>query len=97
VAGVVGGTVTSAQLARSATARRMKVSGQTSTYTLVVRGPAEDLLYARFARLFAGREDVLVVRDRRRSERRRVAAPVVHDRRDRDRRGLGRPWLVPPD
>ncbi len=39
-------------------------------YTLVVRGPAQDLLYEHFSRLFEGRDGVMVVRDRRRAQRR---------------------------
>jgi hypothetical protein len=66
-------------------------------HTLVVRGPAQDLLFMRFTRLFDGRDDVVVVRDRRRAERRRLAAPVSCDRRRRERRDPARTWVFPPD
>ena len=66
------------------------------TYTLVVRGPAEDLLYEHFSRLFDGHAGVTVVRDRRRAQRRRGATPVRQERRVLERR-RERPWLVPPD
>jgi hypothetical protein len=66
-------------------------------HTLVVRGPAEDLLFDHFTRLFDGRDDVLVVKERRRAQRRRAVAPVGIDRRRGDRRGRIQPWLVPPE
>jgi hypothetical protein len=66
------------------------------TYTLVVRGPAQDLLYDHFSRLFDGHAGVTVVRDRRRGQRRRDAAPVPLDRRVQERR-RERPWFVPPE
>lgn len=65
-------------------------------YTLVVRGPAQDLLYEHFARLFEGRDDVIVVRDRRREQRRRAGSPVARERRGAERR-RSKPWLVPPE
>lgn len=65
-------------------------------YTLVVRGPAQDLLYEHFSRLFEGRDGVMVVRDRRRAQRRRGGSSVQRDRRRRDRRRED-PWLVPPE
>jgi hypothetical protein len=66
-------------------------------YTLVVRGPAQDLLYEHFSRLFRGREGVTVVKDRRRAERRRVWNPSASERRRRERRGHGPAWIVPPE
>ncbi len=66
------------------------------TYTLVVRGPAQDLLYEHFSRLFNGHVGVTVVRDRRHDQRRRGADAVPRDRRLYERR-RERPWLVPPD
>ena len=68
-----------------------------TTYTLVVRGPAQDLLYEHFSRLFDGRDGVVVVKDRRREQRRRDASPVRRERRAFERRGRGKPWVVPPD
>jgi hypothetical protein len=64
-------------------------------YTLVVRGPAQDLLYEHFSRLFDGREGVVVVRDRRRDQRRRSASGAHPERRSHDRR-REKPWFVPP-
>ena len=75
----------------------MSAHADTPEYTLVVRGPAQDLLYGHFARLFEGREGVLVIKDRRRDERRRSAYPVTEERRRRERRGRVSGWLVPPD
>jgi len=69
----------------------------TRDYTLVVRGPAQDLLYEHFSRLFDGRDGVLVVKDRRREQRRRREERVSPERRRRDRRGRGPAWLVPPE
>ena len=69
----------------------------TSDYTLVVRGPAQDLLFEHFSRLFEGREGVVVVKDRRRAERRRASYSTALDRRRRERRGLGPAWFVPPE
>jgi hypothetical protein len=66
-------------------------------YTLVVRGPAQDFLYQHFVRLYDGRDDVVVVRDRRRAERRSAERPVSQDRRQADRRGQVTGWLFPPD
>jgi len=68
-----------------------------SQYTLVVRGPAQDLLYEHFSRLFRGREGVTVVKDRRRAERRRALYPSAPERRRHERRGRRQAWLVPPD
>jgi len=65
-------------------------------YVLVVRGPAQDLLHEHFSRLFEGREGVVVVKDRRRDQRRRSESPVHRERRSHDRRGAQSPWLVPP-
>ena len=67
------------------------------TYTLVVRGPAQDLLFEHFSRLFDGRDGVVVVRDRRREQRRRDASPVRRERRAGERRGQTTPWFVPPE
>ena len=69
---------------------------ETSQYTLVVRGPAQDLLYEHFSRLFEGRDGVVVVKDRRRAERRRASYHPIPDRRRHERRGRGPAWIVPP-
>jgi hypothetical protein len=73
----------------------MDESADTRMYTLVVRGPAQDLLYEHFTRLFEGRDGVIVIKDRRHTQRRRALSPVSRDRRRRDRRRES-PWLVPP-
>ncbi len=70
---------------------------ENTTYTLVVRGPAQDLLYEHFSRLFDGRDGVVVVRDRRREQRRRDASPVRRERRALERRGRGKSWVIPPE
>jgi hypothetical protein len=68
-----------------------------SVHVLVVTGPQRDRLYERFHEAYAGRGDVLVVKDRRMGERRRTARVVPEDRRHADRRRSA-PWMVfPPD
>jgi hypothetical protein len=66
-------------------------------YILVVRGPAQDLLYEHFSRLFEGRDGVVVIKDRRREDRRRHPARISAERRRHERRGRGPAWVVPPD
>ncbi len=63
--------------------------------TLIVTGPARDLLYEHFNRLYWGR-GVLVVKDRRAGERRGRQADVAGERRNADRRRSSA-WVVPPD
>lgn len=65
-------------------------------HTLVVRGPASDRLYDLFSRIYAARGDVMVVKERRRDERRRSGAPVAGDRRRAERR-VRSPWMFPPE
>ena len=67
-----------------------------TVYRLVVTGPARDRLYRRFAQLFYGREDVVVVMDRRETERRAAARPADAERRRADRRTTRPDWTVPP-
>ena len=69
----------------------------TGVHVLVVTGPARDLLFAHFTRLYLGRDDVKVVKDRRVVERRHDLAAVESEhRRGERRRGSG--WLFPePD
>jgi hypothetical protein len=65
---------------------------------LVVTGPARDQLFEHFARLFYGRDDVVVVKDRRYRERRTGRRlPVPRERRAADRRRRPPEWVVPPD
>ncbi len=69
-----------------------------SSHTLIVTGPERQRLYQRFATLFAGREGVQVVLDRRQVERRRDArAPQGGERRSGDRRRSRPDWVVPPN
>ncbi len=64
---------------------------------LLVTGPARDALFERFSRLFAGRADVAVTKDRRYAERRAGGSPVGLERRVSDRRHRAPDWVVPPD
>jgi hypothetical protein len=75
----------------------MAPTAERSKHVLVVRGPAQDILYDHFSRLFEGRDDVEVVKDRRRAQRRHDTQPVAADRRRAERRGRVQPWLVPPE
>lgn len=68
---------------------------QTEPRTLVVTGPARDLLYEHFSRLFWGR-GVAVVKDRREGERRAARSAVSEERRRADRRRRPPDWVVPP-
>jgi len=68
---------------------------QSEPRTLVVTGPARDLLYEHFSRLFWGR-GVVVVKDRREGERRAVRSGVSEERRQADRRRRPPDWVVPP-
>ncbi len=68
-----------------------------SRHVLIVTGPERDRLYERFSALFAGRDGVEVVKDRRVAERRRAAAgPGDGERRAGDRRRRRPDWVVPP-
>ena len=66
----------------------------TGVHVLVVTGPACELLFAHFTRLYLGRDDVKVVKDRRVVERRHDLLAVESERRrDECRRSSG--WLFP--
>ena len=83
----------------------MDASDDAQVHILVVTGPARDRLYERFARLFYGRSDVRVVKDRRVGERRRdehvqwraARGASGGERRSGDRRRRRPDWLVPAD
>jgi hypothetical protein len=62
---------------------------------LVVTGPARERLAGLFRRLYAGRDDVCVMVDRRVDERRRAAERPPVERRRGERR-VAAPWLVFP-
>jgi len=57
---------------------------------LIVTGPLKERLYELFCRVYAGRQDVRVIMDRRAEGRRRPASPTTERRR--------RPptWVFPP-
>ena len=70
----------------------MDTRTDTSTYTLVVTGPARDHLYEHFRWLFWGRDGVEVLKDRRVTERRRDLSLVSVERRAL---GDGRTRMIP--
>jgi hypothetical protein len=63
---------------------------------LIVTGPERDRLYERFVRLYAGRADVVVIKDRRESDRRQSEHESEAERRRRERRRRAA-WLFPPE
>ena len=66
-------------------------------HVLYVTGPQRERLYEHFTALFRGRDDVAVMMDRRREERRRtLRAPVDGELRCADRRRHPPDWIVPP-
>lgn len=69
----------------------------TQVRRLVVTGPARDLLFKHFSRLFWGHEGVVVIKDRRYAERRAARRAVPFERRAGDRRSHEPDWIVPPD
>jgi len=72
-----------------------QTAAETEPRTLVVTGPARDLLYEHFSRLFWGR-GVVVVKDRREGERRAARSGVSEERRRAERRRRRPDWIVPP-
>jgi hypothetical protein len=73
----------------------VQTTAETQPRTLIVTGPARDLLYEHFSRLFWGR-GVVVVKDRRQGERRRPSSAGSLERRRADRRRRPPDWIVPP-
>ncbi len=68
-----------------------------SRHVLIVTGPERERLYRRFATLFAGRDDVEVMIDRRVADRRRAQRdPGTGERRRAERRRRRPDWIVPP-
>jgi len=63
-------------------------------HELVVTGPARDLLFAHFARLYFGRSDVKVIKDRRATEPHDDLSGAEGGRRGEERR-RSRGWLFP--
>jgi hypothetical protein len=75
----------------------MQDGADTPCQRLVVTGPQRERLYKRFRRLFHGRYDVEVIKDRRQGERRLDDAVVELNRRAADRRRCSVPHIGPPD
>ena len=75
----------------------MDASTRTTIHRLVVTGPARDRLYDHFMRLFYGRDDVTIVKDRRLRERRVRGSAGDRERRRAERRDGPPTWVVPPD
>jgi hypothetical protein len=67
---------------------------------LIVTGPLKERLYDLFTRVYAGRNDVRVIMDRRGDARRRPEqAPTEQappERREPDRRRRPPTWIFPP-
>jgi len=74
----------------------MSIRQLTDVEELLVSGPSRDRLYELFTRLYAGRHDVRVVKDRRLDERRSRSAERAAERRRADRRRSPPAWVVPP-
>ena len=74
----------------------MSIRQLTEVEELLVSGPSRDRLYELFTRLYAGRHDVRVVKDRRLDERRSRSAERAAVRRRADRRRSPPAWVVPP-
>ena len=74
----------------------MSIRQLTEVEELLVSGPSRDRLYELFTRLYAGRHDVRVVKDRRLDERRSRSADRAAERRRADRRRRSPAWVVPP-
>ncbi len=71
--------------------------GTTASHVLIVTGPQRERLFRRFSSLFAGRDDVAVMIDRRVAERRRAErGPRSGERRLGERRHRQPDWIVPP-
>jgi hypothetical protein len=62
-----------------------------------VTGPTRDRLYQLFRRLFAGHDDVEVIKDRRLGQRRRRVAPPADERRVQERRQCSSHQIGPPE
>lgn len=75
----------------------MTAANEGTVHELIVTGPARDQLYERFLTLYAGHQDVRVIKDRRCGERRRKWRAVAVDRRRADRRRRSPTWAFPPE
>ena len=74
-----------------------EVADKPSPHVLIVTGPQRERLYRRFSSLFAGRDGVEVMIDRRVADRRRAERVPSDGERRRDERRRKRPdWIVPP-
>ena len=76
---------------------RMEGAYQMRQHRLVVTGPMRDRLYERFTGLYRASADVMVLKDRRYTERRRSQAPRPDERRGADRRRRLEEWVFPPE
>jgi len=63
---------------------------------LIVTGPQRERLYDLFSRVYAGRRDVRVVMDRRRSPALRLVTEDGPQHRLRERRERRPTWIFPP-
>jgi hypothetical protein len=74
-----------------------EVADKPSPHVLIVTGPQRERLYRRFSSLFAGRDGVEVMIDRRVADRRRAErVPSDGERRRAERRRKRPDWIVPP-
>ena len=74
-----------------------EVADKQSPHVLIVTGPQRERLYRRFSSLFAGRDGVEVMIDRRVADRRRAErVPSDGERRRAERRRKRPDWIVPP-
>jgi hypothetical protein len=77
--------------------RRNSVTTAPGVDRLVVGGPCGDRLFQRFSDLFSGRDDVVVIQERRAGDRRRSPVTVDRERRSGgDRRQLPPTWVFTP-
>jgi len=74
-----------------------EVVDKAAPHVLIVTGPQRERLFRRFSSLFAGRDGVEVMIDRRVAERRHAERdPGTAERRRADRRRKRPDWIVPP-
>jgi len=74
-----------------------EVVDKPSPHVLIVTGPQRERLFRRFSSLFAGRDGVEVMIDRRVADRRRAdRVPSDGERRRAERRRRPPDWIVPP-
>ena len=75
----------------------MEAQLDSERHVLFVTGPLRERLYRRFSSIFDGRDDVVVMIDRRVTERRHdPRGPADGERRSDERRRRRPDWIVPP-